>query len=51
MSNRKSEKDSEIWLKYCEECVKSKLENNNEQLLDPSREEQVKKVRRVTYTK
>ncbi|MFW9771940.1 MAG: hypothetical protein ACFFBY_01675 [Promethearchaeota archaeon] len=51
MSNRKPEKNSEIWLKYCEECVKSKLEKNHEQLLDPSKEEQVKKVRRVSYLK
>jgi len=26
MDNQKSEKNSEIWLKYCEECVKSKIE-------------------------
>ena len=26
MDNRTSSDDSEIWLKYCEECVKSKIE-------------------------
>ena len=26
MDNQKSEKNSEIWLKYCEECVKSKID-------------------------
>lgn len=30
MENRKSEKNSEIWLKYCEECVKSKMEVSND---------------------
>lgn len=31
----KSEKSSEIWLKYCEECIKSKLENNGDSLSNP----------------
>lgn len=30
MDDRKSEKNSEIWLKYCEDCIKSKLENNGD---------------------
>jgi len=29
MDDRKSEKNSEIWLKYLEECVKSKIEVTN----------------------
>ncbi len=35
MDDRKSEK-SEIWLKYCEDCIKSKLENNGDSLSNPS---------------
>ncbi len=30
MNKGDSEKRTEIWLKYCEECVKSKLETNDE---------------------
>ncbi|MFX1496206.1 MAG: hypothetical protein ACFFBH_01635 [Promethearchaeota archaeon] len=51
MSNRKSEKDSEIWLKYCEDCVKSKLENNDEHLFDSSNKENIKKLGNASYSK
>jgi len=30
MTDQKSEKSSEIWLKYCEDCIKSKLESNGD---------------------
>ena len=42
MTNRKSEKNSEIWLKYCEECVKSKLEDNEVKLTDTLDEDSFK---------
>jgi hypothetical protein len=35
MNKETSEKRTEIWLKYCEECVKSKIENNGEILNNP----------------
>lgn len=28
MENKNSEKKSEIWMKYCEACVSSKIEHN-----------------------
>ena len=28
MENRNSEKKSEVWMKYCEACVSSKIEHN-----------------------
>ncbi len=36
MDDRKSEKSSEIWLKYCEDCIKSKLEKNGDTVSNPS---------------
>jgi len=35
MDNRSSSDDSDIWLKYCEECVKSKLEIKVKSPTDP----------------
>jgi hypothetical protein len=32
MDDQKAEKSSEIWLKYCEDCVKSKLEKNGDSI-------------------
>jgi len=32
----KSEKSSEIWLKYCEDCIKSKLEKNGNSVSNPT---------------
>lgn len=29
MESRKSEKKSEVWIKYCEACVTSKIQRNN----------------------
>lgn len=51
MNNRKSEKNSEIWLKYCEDCVNSKLENNDKQLLDSPNKEKITKLRNASYSK
>ena len=36
MTDQKSEKSSEIWLKYCEDCIKSKLERNGDSVSNPS---------------
>ena len=30
MSDRKSEKEPEIWLKYCEDCVRSVLSSSED---------------------
>ncbi|MFX0147252.1 MAG: hypothetical protein ACFE8E_05845 [Candidatus Hodarchaeota archaeon] len=51
MTNRKSEKNSEIWLKYCEECVKSKLEDNSMELSDTTDKDSIKNIRKVNYSK
>ena len=32
MENKNSEKKSEIWMKYCEACVASKIEHNSHPL-------------------
>ena len=42
MTDQKSEKSSEIWLKYCEDCIKSKLENNGDSVTN-STAQRVKK--------
>jgi len=36
MDDRKSENKSEIWLKYCEDCIKSKLESNGDSVSNPN---------------
>jgi hypothetical protein len=36
MTDQKSEKSSEIWLKYCEDCIKSKLESNGDSVTTPA---------------
>jgi len=51
MTNRKSEENSEIWLKYCEECVKSKLKDNEVKLTDTLDEDSFKNIRKVNYSK
>lgn len=35
MTDHKSEKNSEIWLKYCEDCIKSKLTKNGDSVSNP----------------
>ncbi|MFW9951297.1 MAG: hypothetical protein ACFFKA_14350 [Candidatus Thorarchaeota archaeon] len=35
MNKGNSEKRTDIWLKYCEECVRSKIEANGEILNNP----------------
>lgn len=45
MSNRRPEKNSDIWLKYCEECVKSKLENNDDKFSGEIKDDTKKKIK------
>ncbi|MFX0020223.1 MAG: hypothetical protein ACFFAK_06615 [Promethearchaeota archaeon] len=45
MSDRKPEKEPEIWLKYCEDCVKSVLsssEDNNDDFSGDKQDESEK---------